>query len=157
MSSRNLAQTRPHHQVTRYGPHAGLSHLIAEVPVLFTNIPLFDPPVDYFTMPRAHLPITALPVWAKLNGVDFLDINVRELDQHEPLVRRDDNENGKSSKGLGIVTERALGSKNISDIPTLLTIPRELVLCAETVAEFALVDPCLKDLLDIDGLGGKVS
>ncbi|KAI9055571.1 hypothetical protein LZ554_000517 [Drepanopeziza brunnea f. sp. 'monogermtubi'] len=89
-------------------------------------------------MQITQLPISALPAWSKLNAVDFLDISVQDLG---------------SSKGLGLVTSRALSSKNTFDIPTLLVVPNELVLSREAVGEWAKVDGHLRELLG--AAGGK--
>ncbi|KAE9375663.1 SET domain-containing protein [Stipitochalara longipes BDJ] len=87
-------------------------------------------------MHREKLPITALPAWSKLNDVNFLDSKVEDLG---------------GSKGFGLVTERALNSKDIFDIPTLVTVPRELVLSAEAVEEHAKADQHFRQLLDATG------
>ncbi len=86
-----------------------------------------------------QLPITALAPWSKLNDVNFLDIKVQHLG---------------SSKGFGLVTERALSSKNTFDIPTLLIVPHDLILSAEAVEEHAKVDHHFRQLLEV--AGGKV-
>ncbi len=86
-----------------------------------------------------HLPISALPAWSKLNDVNFLDILVEDLG---------------SSKGFGIVTSRALTSKDVFDAPTLLVVPNEFVLSREAVEEWTKVDGHLRELLD--RAGGKV-
>jgi hypothetical protein len=91
------------------------------------------------TMYREKLPITALPAWSKLNDVNFLDSKVSDLG---------------GSKGFGLVTERALNSKDTFDIPTLLTVPLDLILSAEAVEEHAKADHHFRQLLD--AVGGKV-
>lgn len=90
-------------------------------------------------MQREYLPITALPAWSKLNDVNFLDIKVQDLG---------------GTKGFGLVTERALSSKDTFDIPTLLLVPRDLILSAEAIEEHAKVDQHFRQLLD--AAGGKV-
>jgi hypothetical protein len=90
-------------------------------------------------MRRAQLPITALPAFSKLNDISFLDIGVHDLGE----------------KGFGLVTERALSSEDTFDIPTLLLIPRDLTLCAETIEEYAKADQHFRQLLD--AAGGKVN
>ncbi|KAH8796774.1 hypothetical protein BGZ57DRAFT_920492 [Hyaloscypha finlandica] len=89
-------------------------------------------------MHREKLLITALPAWCKLNDVNFLDSRVEDLG---------------GSKGFGLVTERALNSKGTFDIPTLLTVPRDLILCAEAVEEHGKADQHFRRLLD--AAGGK--
>ncbi|KAH7356897.1 hypothetical protein BKA65DRAFT_580014 [Rhexocercosporidium sp. MPI-PUGE-AT-0058] len=78
------------------------------------------------------LPITALPAWSKLNDVGFLDIHVSDLG---------------SSKGFGLVTSRALNSKEVFDVPTLMVVPGELVLSAEAVEEWGKVDGHFREVL----------
>jgi hypothetical protein len=90
-------------------------------------------------MYRETLPITALPAWSKLNDVSFIDIEVQELPE---------------SKGFGLVSSRNLSSEDTYDIPTLLEIPRDLVLSAEAVEEWAKADGNFKELLG--AAGGKV-
>jgi hypothetical protein len=91
------------------------------------------------TMRRAQLPISALPVWSKLNDVSFLDIDVRVL----------------GAKGYGLATERALTSKEETfDIPALLLVPQDLILSREAIKEHAKVDHHFRQLLNV--AGGKV-
>ena len=90
-------------------------------------------------MYRDHLPLTALPAWCKLNDVNFLDSKVEDLGE---------------SKGFGLITERSLNSKETFDIPTLLTIPRDLILSGEAVEEHAKADGAFRQL--IEAAGGKV-
>jgi hypothetical protein len=86
-----------------------------------------------------ELPITALPAWSKLNDVHFLDISVQNLG---------------GSKGFGLLTDRPLSSQDTFDIPTLLTIPHDLILSAEFIEEHAKVDQHFRQLLEL--AGGKV-
>lgn len=90
-------------------------------------------------MYRDHLPLTALPAWCKLNDVNFLDSKVEDLG---------------GSKGFGLITERSLNSKETFDIPTLLTIPRDLILSGGAVEEHAKADGAFRQL--IETAGGKV-
>ncbi|RQM05351.1 hypothetical protein DH86_00001881, partial [Scytalidium sp. 3C] len=73
--------------------------------------------------------------WAKLNNVDFIDTSVYNLD----------------GKGFALRADRQLTSKNTFDIPTLLNIPHDLVLCAETIEEHAKIDHHFRELLDAAG------
>lgn len=91
-------------------------------------------------MYREKLPITALPAWSKLNDVNFLDIKVEDL--------------GPSRGDVGLVTERTLNSRDTFDIPTLLTVPNDLILSAEAVEEHGKADQHFRQLLD--AAGGKV-
>lgn len=91
-------------------------------------------------MRRSQLPISALPLWAKLNDCVFYDVCVKDFE----------------GKGLGFVAERALSSEEGNlDIPTLLHVPKDLVLSAEAVEEHAKVDKEFRELLN--AAGGKVS
>jgi hypothetical protein len=90
-------------------------------------------------MYREKIPVTSLLAWSKLNDVNFLDSKVADLG---------------ASKGFGLVTERALNSKDTFDIPTLLTVPGDLILSAETVEEHAKADRDFRQLLH--AAGGKV-
>jgi len=91
-------------------------------------------------MQFATLPITALPAWCKINNVSFHDISVQSL----------------GSSGHGIVTDRSLSSEEETfDLPALMMIPNELVLCRDFLDEHAKVDSHFRELLDI--AGGRVS
>ena len=90
-------------------------------------------------MRRSQLPITALPAWSKRNDASFIDISIQDLGE---------------TKGFGFATEKALGSKDTFDVPTLLTVPHDLILSAEAIEEHAKVDQHFKQLLDV--AGGKV-
>ena len=108
------------------------------IPVVNTIsfIPLFT---YSSTMYRDHLHLTALPAWCKLNDVNFLDSKVEDLG---------------GSKGFGLITERSLNSKETFDIPTLLAIPRDLILSGVAVEEHAKADGAFRQL--IETAGGKV-
>ncbi|RDW62847.1 hypothetical protein BP5796_11149 [Coleophoma crateriformis] len=94
-------------------------------------------------MHRTTLPITALPAWAKLNDVDFLDTCVTDLGTSRTAA----------AKGFGITTSRSLSSRDVSDLPTLLIIPRDLVLSAEAVEEHAKADQHFREVLE--RVGGR--
>lgn len=91
-------------------------------------------------MQFAKLPVSALPFWCKLNDVSFLDTAVKDLG---------------ATRGFGLIAERALNSVETFDTPTLVLIPRDLVLSAEMIEEHSKVDHHFKELLDT--AGGKVS
>ncbi|KAG0652527.1 SET domain-containing 8 [Hyphodiscus hymeniophilus] len=88
-------------------------------------------------MRKAQLPIAALPAWSKLNDASFIDISVQNVE----------------AKGFGLATERALSSVEAFDVPTLLIIPKDLILSAEAIEELAKVDQHFKQLLE--AAGGK--
>ena len=52
------------------------------------------------------------------------------------------------------MTSRALNSKDVFDVPTLMIVPNELVLSAEAVEEWGKVDAHFKEVLE--KVGGKV-
>jgi len=95
-------------------------------------------------MQRAQLPITALPAWAKLNDVSFIDISIQDL---------------QSTKGYGLATNRALpvssdlkSPSNDDDVPiNLLIIPHDLILSTEAIEEHGKVDHHFRELLDVAG------
>jgi len=91
-------------------------------------------------MKRSQLPIAAITAWSRLNDVSFLDVTVHSE---------------QNSKGFWIATEKALSSEDTFDVPTLLTIPHDLIISAEFIEEHAKVDQHFRQLLDV--AGGKVS
>jgi hypothetical protein len=92
------------------------------------------------TMHITALPTTALPAWCKLNNVSFHDVSIKEL----------------GSSGNGIVTDRTLSSEQETfDIPALMMIANELILCRGFIEEHARVDSHFRELLTL--AGGKVS
>jgi len=87
-------------------------------------------------MSHAQLPIESLPPWLILNDVSFLDVRLASI----------------PGKGYGLVAERKLATtEKTFDIPSLLSIPHDLVLNAETVEEYAKEDRNFRQLLDAAG------
>lgn len=91
-------------------------------------------------MPSSEtLPIEALPGWARLNGLEFLNC---KLDQTE-------------DKGIGLVATQELslaaGDAGLDDDKPLLKVPRDMVLGADTIEDFAKVDQNFRQLLDVAG------
>ena len=91
-------------------------------------------------MPSSEtLPIEALPGWARLNGLEFLNC---KLDQTE-------------DKGIGLVATSELslaaGDAGLDDDKPLLKVPRDVVLGADTIEDFAKVDQNFRQLLDVAG------
>lgn len=91
-------------------------------------------------MQRTQLPIAALPAWAKLNDVAFLDTCCTDLG---------------GGKGFGITISRALSSKDVSDLPTLLIVPQDLILSGDAIEEHLKVDQHFRQLVEV--AGGSVS
>jgi hypothetical protein len=87
-------------------------------------------------MSPPELPIDALPAWARLNDIAFIDIKVVNTE----------------GKGYGVVCERKLSTEEGTfDLPTLLTVPHSLVLNGEAVNEYAKEDRNFRQLLDVAG------
>ena len=87
-------------------------------------------------MRRNFLPISSLSPWCELYNVRFSGAKVEETE----------------GKGYGLVAERDLSNEVAkSGNLALLSVPRELVLSAEAVVEYAKVDRNLKQLLDAVG------
>jgi len=91
-------------------------------------------------MPSSEtLPIEALPGWARLNGLEFPNC---KLDQTE-------------DKGIGLVATSELslaaGDAGLDDDKPLLKVPRDVVLGADTIEDFAKVDQNFRQLLDVAG------
>ncbi|CAH0014329.1 unnamed protein product [Clonostachys rhizophaga] len=79
------------------------------------------------------LPIDVLPTWTRFNNVELDGIQVGQVE----------------GKGLGFVADRDLTTNKGS--PTLLKIPRDAVLSAEAVGDYAKVDLKFRQLLE--GMG----
>ncbi|KAI1662562.1 SET domain-containing protein [Daldinia decipiens] len=87
-------------------------------------------------MRRGHFSLNDLPAWSTLNGVNFLDVAVANIE----------------GRGNGLVAKKDLISQEGESEPlTLLTIPKELVLSAEGVEEHAKENKYFRQLLDIAG------
>lgn len=91
-------------------------------------------------MRREQLPLSALPLWCKINNCTFFDVDVQDLG---------------NEVGYGMVTQRTLTSQEDTfDIPALLSVTNDLVLSREAIDEYAKVDRHFRQLLDV--AGGKV-
>ncbi|CAJ2502715.1 Uu.00g101090.m01.CDS01 [Anthostomella pinea] len=87
-------------------------------------------------MRRGEFPVDALPAWCLLNDVTFVDVKVADIE----------------GRGLGLVAERDLvNEEDHYEVPTLLAIPKELVLSAEGVEEYAKENKDFRQLLDAAG------
>jgi hypothetical protein len=87
-------------------------------------------------MRRGVFTLDALPTWCALNDVNFFDVRVQELDV----------------RGYGLVAERNLADEQDNvETPTLVTIPRDLVLSAQAVEEYAKVDRAFRELFEVAG------
>ncbi|KAI0597343.1 hypothetical protein F4775DRAFT_560804 [Biscogniauxia sp. FL1348] len=87
-------------------------------------------------MRRGHFPLSALPAWCVLNDVSFMDVEVADI----------------VGRGFGLVAERDLiNEEGNVEIPTLLTIPKDLVLSTEGVEEYARENKDFRQLLNAAG------
>jgi hypothetical protein len=80
-------------------------------------------------MKRSELPLTLLDSWAKINDISLHKVKI-------------DNIQGR---GFGIVADQNIGQSPNS---TLIVVPKELVLSAESVHDWAKTDIHLRELLD---------
>lgn len=86
-------------------------------------------------MRRTQLPISVLPAWSKLNDVVFYDISVEDI----------------GNKGIGLVAARPITSEDTFDIPTVMRVPKNLILSAEAVEVYAKTDNHFRELLSAAG------
>ncbi|KAI1380810.1 SET domain-containing protein [Hypoxylon crocopeplum] len=87
-------------------------------------------------MRRAHFPLNDLSAWCVLNDVGFFGVKAAGVD----------------GRGYGLVAERDLVNEDgNSEFPALVTIPRELILSAEGVEEYAKENKDFRQLLDAAG------
>lgn len=89
-------------------------------------------------MDRPSLPLDALPAWLALNNVEMNGVAI------SPAAE---------GKGSGIFATEDLNSE---DNPTLITVPRDLVLSLSTIWEHAKSDHDLEQVLRAIGDFGKV-
>ncbi|KAI0108303.1 SET domain-containing protein [Daldinia grandis] len=84
-------------------------------------------------MRRGHFSLDDLPAWSTLNGVAFLNVAVANID----------------GRGNGLVAKKDLISQEGDSEPlALLKIPKELILSAEGVEEYAKENKYFRQLLD---------
>ncbi len=84
-----------------------------------------------------RLPITSLPTWANLHGVQFYDTGIELI----------------ANRGAALVATTTLRA---SDNAPLLRVPRDLILSLESVQLHAKADRDLRALLDAAGDFGRV-
>lgn len=89
-------------------------------------------------MKRQFTPADRLEAWAKFNGVDLLNTQIRVTE----------------TKGTGLF---ARPDECLSDATTLIVVPKDLVLSLRTVDEYAKADRHLREVLDAVGDFGRVS
>lgn len=84
----------------------------------------------------AQSSIDSFPAWARLNDVEFTNTLLQDIE----------------GKGFGLVAEKdEKTDETTSSAPTLIKIPHDLVLSAETVEGYAKVDQNFRQLLDHAG------
>lgn len=85
------------------------------------------------------LPVEALPGWARLNGLDFINCKLE-------LVK---------DRGIGLVATETLslaaGDAGLNDDKPLVKVPRDMALSVETIENFAKVDQNFRQLIDAAG------
>ena len=81
-------------------------------------------------MQRSELPLTFLDSWAKINDISLYNVKIGNV----------------KGRGFGIVAGETIDESPNS---TLVVIPKELVLSAESVHDWAKTDTHLRDLLDV--------
>lgn len=84
------------------------------------------------------LPVTSLRIWAKFNGISFENISV---------------EKNKEYGGYGIISTTTIPLDQ-GGSTTVLNVPKDLILSAETIAEHAKVDKHFGQVLE--AVGGNV-
>ncbi|KAI0202022.1 hypothetical protein F4808DRAFT_92350 [Astrocystis sublimbata] len=85
-------------------------------------------------MRRGHFPLSNFPAWCILNNVTLDGVGVADVD----------------GRGLGLVAEDDVDNEN-DDLPSLLTIPKELVLSASAIESYAKENKDFRQLLDVAG------
>ncbi|OTB16531.1 hypothetical protein K445DRAFT_58775 [Daldinia sp. EC12] len=87
-------------------------------------------------MRRGHFSLDDLPAWSTLNGVNFINVEVSNID----------------GRGNGLIATNELVSREDDLEPVaLLTVPRELIISAEGVEEYAKENKSFRQLLDTVG------
>lgn len=85
-------------------------------------------------MRRGHFPLSNLPAFCILHNITFAGVDVADI----------------HGRGFGLVAEKDLDNEN-DQLPALLTIPRELILSATGVEEYAKENKDFRQLLDVAG------
>lgn len=90
-------------------------------------------------MPPEQLSIEDLPSWARLNGVNFLNVKPSKIE----------------GKGFGLVASQTLtlsaDDEGAKDDAPLIRVPRDLILSADSVSEYAKIDQNFRQLLEAVG------
>lgn len=86
-------------------------------------------------MKRGDFSIDSLPAWCLLNDVKFVDVKAQDLE----------------GRGYGLVAERELANEKDGENLEILKVPRDLVLSAAGVEEYAKENKEFRELLDATG------
>ncbi|OTA70315.1 SET domain-containing protein [Hypoxylon sp. EC38] len=87
-------------------------------------------------MRRGRFSLDDLPAWCVLNDVTFINVKVANI----------------NGRGYGLIADKDLTNEDENvDLPALLTVPKDLVLSAEGVEEYAKENKDFRLLLDIAG------
>ncbi|KAI1389844.1 SET domain-containing protein [Hypoxylon trugodes] len=87
-------------------------------------------------MRRGHFSPDDLPAWSVLNDVAFVNVKVADI----------------KGRGYGLVAERDLVAKDDdTESPTLLTIPKDIILSVKHVEQYAKENKSFRQLLDAVG------
>lgn len=79
------------------------------------------------------LPVSAIPAWAKVNGVSFNGVTISQL---------------TGDRGLGVVGD---GQGNSDRTSPLMRVPAELIISVQNVFIFAESDQHLREVLEAAG------
>ncbi|KAI1133465.1 hypothetical protein F5Y10DRAFT_229120 [Nemania abortiva] len=85
-------------------------------------------------MLRGQFPLAGLPAWCVLNNITFAGVRVANIE----------------GRGLGLVAEKRFNSEEDEPL-ALLTIPKELVLSAASIEDYAKENKDFRRLLDVAG------
>lgn len=99
--------------------------------------PVYFHILSFLIMDAENLPISTISVWAKLNNVIFNGVRVSPT---------------SDGKGLGLFA--CTHASNMSE--SLITVPKDLVLCLENVWVFAKSDRYLREVLESVGEYSRV-
>ncbi|KAJ2985206.1 hypothetical protein NUW58_g3598 [Xylaria curta] len=85
-------------------------------------------------MRRGQFPLSNLPAWCVFNNITFTGVSTADIE----------------GRGFGLIADDALSNEN-DEQPALLTIPKELILSAVGVEEYAKENKDFRQLLDVAG------
>ena len=92
-------------------------------------------------MRRQTLPVTVLPAWTKLSGIEFYGVLIEHLTDHG------------IDKGSAIVATQNSSGKGDEQ---LMIVPKDMILSLEAVEQYAKSDKHLREVLDAVGHYARV-